>query len=81
MPPIIDGIKCNGCGTCVDICPTDVFGLTKTKTIPAITYPEECWHCNACVLDCPKEGAIRLRMPLAQRMLYVDARNRSYQGD
>jgi len=76
MPPVIDDIRCNGCGICVDICPTDVFGVTKKKAIPAVTYPEECWHCNACLLDCAK-AAIRLRIPLAQRMLYVDARNRS----
>ena len=35
----------------------------KKKKAPKIAYPEECWHCNACVMDCPKKGAIRLRIP------------------
>jgi adenylylsulfate reductase, subunit B len=41
--------------------------------IPAITYPEECWHCNACVLECP-ENAVRLRIPLPAMVLYQPAR-------
>ena len=63
MPPIIDKNQCITCGICVNICPQDVFFGSKRKKVPKITYPEECWHCNACVLDCPKEGAIRLRIP------------------
>jgi adenylylsulfate reductase subunit B len=63
MPPIIDKNRCITCGICVNICPQDVFFGSKRKKVPKVTYPEECWHCNACVLDCPKEGAIRLRIP------------------
>jgi len=63
MPPIIDKNQCITCGICVNVCPQDVFFGSKRKKVPKITYPEECWHCNACVLDCPKEGAIRLRIP------------------
>jgi adenylylsulfate reductase subunit B len=63
MPPIIDKNQCITCGICINICPQDVFFGSKKKKVPKVTYPEECWHCNACVLDCPKEGAIRLRTP------------------
>jgi adenylylsulfate reductase subunit B len=63
MPPIIDKNRCITCGICVNICPQDVFFGSKKKRVPKVTYPEECWHCNACVLDCPKEGAIKLRIP------------------
>ena len=70
MPPIIDEDKCNGCGTCVDICLQDVFFGSKEKEVPVVSYPEECWHCNACVLDCPIEGAIRLRIPLPLMVCY-----------
>lgn len=63
MPPIIDKNQCIACGICVNICPQDVFFGSERKKVPKITYPEECWHCNACVLDCPKEGVIRLRIP------------------
>ena len=62
MPPIIDVDLCTGCGTCHDMCPQDVFEFVK-KTPPEVTYPEECWYCGACVVDCP-EKAIRLKLPL-----------------
>lgn len=71
MPPYINEEKCTACGTCADICPTDVFRFVKKK-VPEIRYPEECWHCNSCVLDC-KDEAIKLRIPLPAMMLYVDA--------
>jgi adenylylsulfate reductase subunit B len=48
----------------------DVFGDSKPRETPAIKYPEECWHCNACVLECPVEGAIRLRIPLPMQICY-----------
>jgi adenylylsulfate reductase subunit B len=72
MPPIIDKKKCNACGVCVDICPTDVFKMTEKKKPPLVRYPEECWHCNSCVLDC-KQSAIVLRIPLPAMMLHVEA--------
>ena len=34
--------------------------------------PYECWHCNACVLDC-RAKAIELRLPLTHMLLYVDS--------
>ena len=76
MPPIIDKEKCNGCGVCADICPTDVFRTAGRKEIPEIKYPEECWHCNACVLDC-KQDAITLRIPLPAMMLHVEANDKT----
>lgn len=75
MPPIINMTECKACGICADICPTDVFEMKKGSP-PMIRYPEECWHCNACVLDCP-EAAITLRIPLPAMMLHVDAKARS----
>ena len=64
MPPIINRDKCSSCGTCTNVCPQDVFFGSMEKEIPVVGYPEECWHCNACVIDCPVEGAIKLRIPL-----------------
>ena len=64
MPPVIDPNKCKVCGKCADICSEDVFFGSRKGEVPIVRYPEECWHCNACVLDCPVEGAIRLRIPL-----------------
>lgn len=72
MPPIIDKEKCTGCAMCAKICPTDAIHVETGEKIPRVTYPEECWHCNACVLDC-KPGAIKLRIPLPAMMLYINA--------
>jgi len=70
MPPVIDRSKCSGCGICVDICQMDVFFGSKNNEVPIISFPEECWHCNACVLECPVEGTIKLRIPLPLMVVY-----------
>ncbi|MBW1999409.1 MAG: ferredoxin family protein [Deltaproteobacteria bacterium] len=69
MPPIIDKEKCSGCGTCVDICLQDVFFGSTQGEIPVVAYPRECYHCAACVIDCPEE-AVKLRIPLPAMILY-----------
>ncbi len=70
MPPIIDKNKCTACGQCVDVCPQDVFFGSQTGQTPVVSYPEECWHCDSCVLDCPVQGAIKLRIPLPMMVCY-----------
>lgn len=73
MPPVIDRKLCIQCQICADICPVSVFSLPKKeKSYPEVKFPEECWHCNACVLDCPKK-AITLRIPINYNMLHIDA--------
>ena len=69
MPPIIDRELCNRCGKCVDICPADVFCGSEKGEIPVVAYPDECWHENACVQDCPVR-AIKLRIPLQMTVVY-----------
>jgi len=71
MPPIINKDKCVKCGICANICSEDVYYGSKKKEFPVVAYPEECWHCNACVLDCPVEGAIKLRIPLPAMICYT----------
>ncbi len=73
MPPVIDAQKCSGCGLCADICPLDVFYHEKAKTTPHVQHGDECWHCNACVMDCPCQ-AVELRIPLNYQILHVDAK-------
>lgn len=72
MPPVINKDLCAGCGTCAEICPMGVFSGTDQEGYPVPKYDEECWHCNACVTDCP-EKAISLRIPLPATVLYVEA--------
>lgn len=72
MPPVIDRKKCISCGVCADICCMDVFKKTEEEHPQVIVrYPNECWHCRACAMDCPK-GAITMRYPLSHMMLHVD---------
>lgn len=78
MPPVINKEGCIGCGICAEICPCDVLHMITGQDVPQITYPEECWHCNACALDCAVE-AIKLRIPLPAMMLYLDAREQKLQ--
>ena len=70
MPPVIAKDKCSCCGQCVDRCSEDVFFGSRKKETPIVAYPQECWHCNACVLACPVEGAIRLRIPLPMMVCF-----------
>ena len=69
MPPIINEELCDGCGKCVNVCPSDVFFGTKKGKIPVVTYPDECWHENVCVVECPV-SAINLRIPLSMMVIY-----------
>jgi len=70
MPPVIDSEKCEKCGSCVDVCPEDVYFGSRKKALPSVSYPEECSHCNACVEECPVEGAVTIRIPLPMMLLY-----------
>ncbi|MBW1799970.1 MAG: 4Fe-4S binding protein [Deltaproteobacteria bacterium] len=74
MPPLIEKEKCIGCGQCVEICQMDVFFGSRKKEIPLIRYPEECWHCHSCVMACPEEGAISVRVPLPALPYYRSGR-------
>ena len=72
MPPVIHANLCKKCCRCAEACQSDVFYGSIPGTMPAVTYPDECWHCNACVLDCPAR-AVELRLPLNYMVLHVDA--------
>lgn len=71
MPPIINREKCIKCGTCVQICPLDVFRMeiSGSEKKIVVKYPDECWHCRACEKDCGV-NAIQMRYPLSHLMLH-----------
>ena len=45
---------CNGCNKCVKFCLMDVLYPNPEKGKPPIVlYPEECYYCGSCVMECP----------------------------
>jgi NAD-dependent dihydropyrimidine dehydrogenase PreA subunit len=59
MPkPVVDKAKCNGCGTCVQVCPVAVFEMKAGKSV--VKNPSACIGCRACEASCPT-GAIKVK--------------------
>lgn len=52
--PVVDKGKCTGCGTCVEVCPMNVFKIDKKKSV--VKKPDECIACGACEAQCPSEA-------------------------
>jgi len=52
MATINIGRDCDGCGTCVEQCPMDVFVLEQDKAM--VHKIEECMSCKLCETVCPK---------------------------
>jgi len=70
-PLTFDGEKCTGCNRCVDACPIDLLMPGSVKgSPPEAAYPDECWYCGCCVMECPSK-AVRLRHPLMNRAHWV----------
>ena len=55
----LDTDKCKGCGTCVEVCPMDVFRLNGESGKSEALYGGDCQTCFTCELECPT-GAIRI---------------------
>lgn len=47
----VDASKCNGCGTCVEICPVHGIKIVEGKAVPN----EQCIDCGTCITSCPLE--------------------------
>ena len=55
MPkPIVDKKKCTGCGTCVQVCPVNVFEIKDGKSVPV--RAKDCIGCRACETSCPAKA-------------------------
>ena len=50
--PVTDLQRCNGCGTCVKVCPMGSRALEADKA----TTPGICIKCQACIKSCPQEA-------------------------
>ncbi|MHB1413896.1 MAG: 4Fe-4S dicluster domain-containing protein [Chloroflexota bacterium] len=44
---------CKGCGICVEMCPTDVFGAEEGTGKAFVAAAESCVDCGMCELYCP----------------------------
>ena len=47
----VDPEKCDGCATCIDTCPVEVFEIQNDKSM--VAKEEECLACKACEVQCP----------------------------
>ena len=60
MPTFVYMTRCDGCGHCVDICPSDIMHIDKTYRRALNIEPNMCWECYSCVKACP-QNAIDVR--------------------
>lgn len=50
----LDAEKCYGCGTCLEVCPHEVFVRDNGRI--AIKDRDACMECGACARNCPAEA-------------------------
>ena len=60
MPTFVYMTRCDGCGHCVDICPSDIMHIDKTLRRAINIEPNMCWECYSCVKACG-QNAIDVR--------------------
>ena len=56
MPTFVYMTRCDGCGHCVDICPSDIMHIDETIRRAKNIEPNFCWECYACVKACPNHA-------------------------
>ena len=52
--------RCDGCGMCVDICPSDIMHIDPKLRRAVNIEPHMCWECYSCVKACD-QNAIDVR--------------------
>ena len=60
MPTFVYMTKCDGCGECVNICPSDIMHIDPVYRRAYNIEPNFCWECYSCVKACP-QNAIDVR--------------------
>jgi nitroreductase/ferredoxin len=65
-PPVINTLKCTGCGLCIKVCPAEIFTLTDKKAVPSPTPCSFCIKCGHCVAICPVQAIIDPEYQVAQ---------------
>ena len=66
--PAFDLETCNGCGSCVDVCPFGSLSLDGPvyRGVAFLSGPESCVSCGYCEDICIKR-AVRLELPVVER--------------
>jgi len=49
----VDNSKCEGCGNCVDVCPSGAITLVDKV---AVINQDDCVECGSCEAECPNEA-------------------------
>lgn len=49
--PQIDSHLCDGCGICVQACPTHALGIRDGVAV--LIQPDACHYCGECEANCP----------------------------
>lgn len=56
MPTFVYMTRCDGCGYCVDICPSDIMHIDPETRRATNIEPNMCWECYSCVKACPQHA-------------------------
>jgi adenylylsulfate reductase, subunit B len=56
MPTFTYMSHCDGCGECVDICPSDIMHIDPVYRRSYNVEPNFCWECYSCVKACPQQA-------------------------
>lgn len=63
MPTFVYASKCEGCGKCVEICPSDIMRFIPGGSPDKKAFnsePNYCWECCSCVKECrPRAIGVR----------------------
>jgi NAD-dependent dihydropyrimidine dehydrogenase PreA subunit len=71
-----DESRCIGCNRCASVCQCDILLPSPEKgKHPIVMYPGECYYCGACVMVCPRPGALSLSHPLMNRAKFVPVKS------
>jgi len=79
-PLTFDETKCIGCLRCMNACQMDIMIPGEKGKHPIVAYPDECWYCGCCVMECPAD-AIKLHHPLMNRTKWVEKASLLKKGD
>ncbi|MHC1564568.1 MAG: 4Fe-4S dicluster domain-containing protein [Candidatus Hecatellaceae archaeon] len=56
----VDIEKCNGCGTCVDVCPVSVFEIKEVEGYEGkksvVVNQDDCIVCRSCEVQCEQQA-------------------------